>query len=755
MDYKWVGKPVVRADALDKVTGKTMYMTDLELPDMLWGKIVRSGIVHADILDIDTREAERFPGVVTVVTFKDVPGLNGYGIHHADQPVFNQNKVRYEGDIVAGVVAESREIAEQAAEKIKIKYKELPVLLDPREALLNEAIKIHKEGNLLFQARVQKGDMEKAFAEADLVIEREYYSPVQIPAYLEVEGGVAEYKDGFLSIWCGGQYPTQDQRQLSQVSGIPEERIRVVCNPLGGAFGGKDDLSVQAQLAVMAYKAGRPVKLVNTREESNKCCWKRHPMYIKMKTAAKKDGILLANQVEIISDTGAYAGLGAPVLTNTIAHACGAYRIHHVDIIGYCVYTNNSPSSAMRGFGVPQINFAMESQIEIIAETLGIDNLEIRLKNCLVTGDVGPLGNTLRLNMGIMPALLKIKETDLWLKKEAFKQQISKPWKKRGIGIAASVKGVGLGKGLPDYSNADITLTGTGEYIIAVGCPELGQGNHIVFAQIAAESLLCSIDKMKVRQGDSSCTPDSGVTAASRTTYAVGNAILLAAEGLKEKIKRFAAKHWQIAFEEVELGYDTVSCKDKKMSIEDLAALADNDHHTLKASGYYDMPVADKGIEGLYGIPPTLFGSTAQIALVEVDTKTGYVEVIDTVCIPDAGKVINIHGLEGQAEGGTVMGMSFAIMEKVESKDGYMQTDNYDSYIIPTSLDYPNITVSPVEELENTGPFGAKGIAESLSTSITPAIIHAIYDAVGVRISCLPANMEKVLHGINQLKDEG
>jgi CO/xanthine dehydrogenase Mo-binding subunit len=757
VDYQWIGKSVVREDARDKVAGKTRYMTDLVFPGLTWGTIVRSGIPHAEILAIDTAEAENCPGVLAVVTHRDVPGSNAYGIACDDQPVFCCDRVRYEGDPVAGVVAETREIAARAAGKIRIAYRELPGVFDPFEALADGAPLVHDRGNLLLGAHVVNGDVAAAFRDADLVVERDYFCPIQFPAYLEPEGGVAWYRDGFLTIWCGSQYPTQDQQQIGRVLGIPGSQIRIVSNPVGGAFGGKDDLTVQPQLAIMALKAGFPVKLVNTREESNKTSWKRHPMSITMKTAAKLDGTLLANQVRIVADTGAYAGLGGAVLTNTIGHACGAYRVPNIDVEGRCVYTNNCPNSAMRGFGVPQINFAMESQMEIIAGDLGLDPLQIRLKNCLVTGDRGPLGHTLAMTMGTLPALLRARDTELWRRRTKEKlddgqagRQSGYPWKKRGIGIAACIKGVGLGKGLPDYSAADIILTGAGDYLVFVGCPEMGQGNHIAFVQMAAEALGCPLHRVRVVQGDSSCTPDSGVAAASRTVYAVGNAILLAAEEIKRQLQQLAAEFWDVAADAVCWDADQVRHGESRISVPELALLAKQRRLEIGALSHFDMPTADRGVEDLYGIPSLLYGSTVQIAMVEVDIRTGCVDVLESVCIPDAGKIINIQGLEGQAEGGTVMGMGYALVEKGIIRNGRTLTDNYATYLIPTSLDCPGIAVLPVEEREATGPFGAKGIAEALSSAMTPAVVNAIHDAVGVRITRLPVTAEDVYAGLLQ-----
>ena len=757
MGYRWIGKPVAREDAHDKVTGKTKYMTDLAFPGLAWGTIVRSGVPHAEILAIDTAEAENCPGVLAVVTHRDVPGCNAYGIACDDQPVFCRDRIRYEGDPVAGVVAETREIAARAAGKIRIVYQELPGVFDPQEALADGAPLVHERGNLLLQAHVVNGDAAAAFQEADLVVERDYFCPIQFPVYLEPEGGVVWYRDGSLTVWCGSQYPTQDQRQLSRVLGIPEPQIRIVSNPVGGAFGGKDDLTIQPQLAVMALKAGCPVKLVNSREESNQTSWKRHPMSITMKTAAKLDGTLLANQVRIVADTGAYAGLGGAVLTNTIGHACGAYRVPNIDVKGYCVYTNNCPRLRHEGFRRPPGQFCHGKSDG--DHRCGTGSGSAAGQDAELPGDrrPGPLGNSLTMAMGTLPALMRARDTEIWKRRTKKKQQdgldgrqCGNPWKKRGTGIAVCIKGVGLGKGIPDYSAADIVLTGAGDYLVSIGCPEIGQGNHIAFAQMAAEALGCPIRRVRIVQGDSSCTPDSGVAAASRTVYAAGNAILLAAEEIKRQLQRLAAGLWGVAADEVHWDADRVCHGERRISVPELALLAAQQGSEIRASGHFDMPTVDRGVQGLSGVPSLLFGSTVQIAMVEVDTGTGCVDVLETVCIPDAGRIINIQGLEGQAEGGTVMGMGYALMEKGLIRNGRMLTNNFDTYLIPTSLDCPGIVVLPVEEPEATGPFGAKGIAEALSSAMTPAVINAIHDAVGVRITRLPATAEDVYAGLMQ-----
>lgn len=752
---KWVGKPIARKDAKDKVLGKTKYMTDLSFPDMLWGKIVRSEVPHARILNIDTTEAENTPGVHAVVTHKDVPGQNAYGIDVEDQPVFAWDKIRYQGEAIAGVIADTKDIAEEAAKKIKLTLEKLPVVSDPRAGMKDDAPKIHESGNVLLHTHVINGDVEKAFHEADVVVENEYFVSMQQQGYLEVEGGVGLYKDGILSIWCGSQYPTQDQRQLSKIMGMTPDKIRVVSNPVGGGFGGKDDLIIQGQLSVMAYKVGKPVKIVHTREESFRTCWKRHPMYMTMKTAARKDGTLLANKVKIISDTGAYAGLGGPVVNLAIEHACGAYRVPNVDLDGYSVYTNNSICSAMRGFGVPQITFAIESQMDLLAEKLDLDPLTIRLKNGLRTGDKAGLGHTLTTAMGTIGTLKKAGETELWKNREKYKKQSSSPWKKRGIGIATSIQGVGLGKGIPDYSAAEIVMDNNGKFRVAIGCPDIGQGNSIAFIQMAAEALRCSLEDINLVAGDTFRTPDSGVTAASRSIYAAGNAIILAAEKIKKTIQKVAARYWDVADDEVVFGDYCVMNRDKELNYREISYLAENYKIKIEARSYFDMPMADISIEGAHGLPHILYGATTHIALVEVNTLTGQVEVIKTVSIPDAGKVINRQGLEGQAEGGAVMGLGYALTEKVVFDEGILLNDNFDTYIMPTALDSPDILVEPVEVLEKSGPFGAKGIGECVTGPIAPSIVNAIYDAVGVRIVNLPADSEKVYFALQGQRKSG
>ncbi|WP_028308609.1 xanthine dehydrogenase family protein molybdopterin-binding subunit [Desulfitibacter alkalitolerans] len=734
MEYQYIGKPVIRQDAYGKVTGETRYMSDLKIPGMLWGRFLRSPHAHALIKRIDTSKAKQVDGVHAVVTHEDVPGLNAYGGVVQDQPVFCRDKVRLVGDFVAGVAAETKEIADKALELIEVEYELLPGVFDPEEAAKDHAPRVHEKGNIHLRTAVEKGDVEKAFNNAHIIVERVYHTPRQMHAYLETESGVAFFDDqGNLNMLCGSQYSHRDQIQLARILNMPEEKIKVTSNPMGGAFGGKDDLTIQGQLAILALKSKRPVKVVYSREESVLIGQKKHPMKIYMKTAAARDGTLLANEVKIYSDTGAYATLGGPVLNVALENCCSAYRMPNIKIEGLCVYTNNMISAPMRGFGANQSNFAMETQIDIIAHELGLDPMEIRLKNGLRQGDEGALGHTLTTAMGTIQTLEAAKNSELWRERGKYKANPTKPWKKRGIGLATGVKGVGYGRGLPDYGACDMSILENGNIRVAVGCPELGQGNTVAYSQMAAEALGFPIERIEVVTGHSHATPDSRTSTASRSIYAGGGAILIAAEKLKDELSKFAAHIIKDSDNE-----------SQNLSVEEMVKLALEHKKEISVHGHFDVPLADKGIPGAFGLPHLVYSATTHLALVEVDTCTGQVEVIKAVCALDAGRVINIQGLEGQSEGGTVMGMGYALLEDIELHEGKTDILNFNKYLIPTALDVPEIETIPVEVNEATGPFGAKGVAEGVCIPISPAITNAIYDAIGVRIETLPATLERV-----------
>lgn len=751
-EFNWVGRRVPRIDADGKVTGSLKFMTDLSFPNMLWGRVLRAKHPHALIKRIDTSRAEALPGVAAVLTHKDVPGLNGFGIAIPDQPVLCWDKVRMLGDAVTIVAAETPEIAEEALELIEVDYEPLPVVASGEEGLREDAPKVHADGNVIGHTRVKNGDLDSAFAQAAVVVENTYRTPRQMHAFLETEGGWGvPGEDGSVTIYCPAQYGYRDQRQLARLLGIPEEKIRIVSSPLGGAFGGKDEITVQHYLALLAFKTGRPVKIHINREESVVAGMKRHPMVVAMKTAATADGTLLAHEARIIGDTGAYASLGPAVLNLAIEHACGVYRIPSVDLEAWCVYTNNGIAGAMRGFGANQVIFAMESQMDLIAGKLGLCPLELRKKNAILQGELAGLGHTMEASVGSLRTLEALEHSDLWANREQYRAQASAPWKKRGIGIAASLHGCGLGVGLPDPGAATIELLPDGTFEVAVACEDIGQGSGTTFALVAAESLHCHISSVKMIQGDTARTLDSGTATASRTTYTGGRAITIAGPRMVDRLLDGASFLLGVPKESISLENCRAHVKDdpsRAVSYADIAAVLRENEGKVKVEGTFDWPTADKGIPGAFGLPHYIHSYMSQIVLVEVDTMTGRVEVLKTVSIPDAGRVINPLGLEGQTEGGAVMGAGYALTEDTVIENGQYKTKNLSTYIIPTSLDIPEIETVMVEELEESGPYGAKGIGEAVSIPITPAIANAIEDAVGVRLYDIPMTPERVYWAI-------
>lgn len=755
-ETRWVGKEVKRIDAEDKVRGTLKYMGDLSFPNMIYGAVLRSKYPHALIKKIDTTQAKELEGVVAVLTHEDVPGLNGFGISIPDQPVLCGDKVRYMGDAVALVGAETKEIAEQALELIEVEYEPLPVVDDPEEALLDTSPLIHESGNVHNHVKIQRGDVEKAFKEAAVVVENTYYTPRQMHAFLEPEAGVATIdEDKNITIYCGGQHPYRDQLQVARALGMNPRKIRIVNSPSGGAFGGKDEITLQIYLALLTLHTGRPAKIVLSREESVVAGMKRHPMKVQIKTAAAADGTILANQVRVVSDTGAYASLGGPVIGFAVEHSCGPYRVDNVKLEGFCVYTNNGVAGAFRGFGANQVTFAMETQMDMIAEKLGIDRLEIRKKNALRHGDIGPLGHKMTASVGLMRTLEAAEKSGLWQMREELKANPSAPYKKRGIGIACSFQGCGLGRGLPDYGAARIELLPNGQFVVGLSCPEIGQGNTTAFTQIAADAIGCHIDDVIVIVGDTARTPDSGTSTASRSIYTGGNSIQRAAEELRKAIAPVAAEALGVPEDDISFEYGKVvakSCKDKTLTFRDLADHAASKGLSLKGEGHFIWPVADAEV-GYIGIPHLLYSYATQIALVEVNTLTGETEVLQAVSVPDPGKAINPQGIEAQSEGGVVMGMGYALTEDIIIEKGLFQTKNFSTYILPTSLDMPcEIETIIAEELEPSGPFGAKGIGEITCVPISPAITNAIHDATGVWMKHIPATAERVYTALKEAK---
>ncbi|HYW00546.1 MAG TPA: molybdopterin cofactor-binding domain-containing protein [Candidatus Acidoferrum sp.] len=746
-ELRWVGRSIPRKEGIGKTTGDTKFFSDMILPNMLQAKVVRSKYPHALIRKIDVSKAESLPGVVTVLTHKDVPGLNGFGIVIPDQPVLCSDKVRFLGDAIAVIAAESEEIAEKAAQLVDVDYEPLPVVTDPVEAMKPEATKVHANGNILRHETVRNGNVLQAFQKAAVIVEHTYRTPRQMHMFLETEAGIGMLDEsGNVVLYVGGQAPYRDQMQVSRALGIKPEKVRVISTPVGGAFGGKEENTIQIHLALLTTKTKRPVKLVWTREESGIAGIKRHPMIITTKTAADREGNLIANQVKIIADTGAYASLGPTVLDVAVENSCGAYKIPNVDIDAYLVYTNNGVCGAFRGFGSVQVNFALESNLDMIAEKLGMDRLELRKKNVLREGDTGSFGYPIRGSVGVYETLLRVENSELWKNRLKFKTEKTAAWCKRGIGIATGVKGFGFGA-LPDFAAASIQITPTGKFVVGISCPEIGQGAITAYTQIAAEALNCHVDDIYIASADSQLAPDTGTTSASMALVRGGNAILAAAPKMNQLLLTTGSQILQEPSDKLRIEQSCVRSNLDRKKIVTLAQIAqylEKNGSDTKVIGGFNVPRFEKPAEGSIEIPHWSYMYASGIALVEVNTLTGATKVLKFLLATDCGKIINPQSYSGQHEGAILQGIGFALMEDTLIENGNVLTNNFTTYIIPTIADMPDIQIEPVETYEKIGPFGAKGLGEIGIVAVPAAIANAIYDATGTHIYSLPATPERV-----------
>jgi CO/xanthine dehydrogenase Mo-binding subunit len=746
-ELRLVGHRVERVDGPGKVTGSTQYMTDLRFENALYGRALRSPHPHARILRIDTSRAAALPGLVCVLTAADVPGLNAFGILIQDQPVLAAGKVRMTGDAVALVAAESEELAERALGLIEVEYEPLEPVTDPLAALDPNAPRVHEGGNLLQTTRLAHGDLAAAFADAAVVVEGTFLTPRQMHAFIETEGGWARLEpDGSLTIWCPAQAAYRDRMQVARVLGWNPGRIRIISSPLGGGFGGKDELTVQHYLALLALHAGgRPVKLHYKREESVIAGIKRHPFRIEARLGVKADGEFTALQASLVVDKGAYASLGPAVLNLAVEHMTGPYRIAHVAVEGKLVYTNNGTNGAFRGFGVPQTCFALESLVDMAAERLGLDPVAIRKRNVVRRG-------SLASSVAVWECLDAVERSALWRERAAWIAAAPRG-KLRGTGVACSLHGVGLGKGVPDFANAALELWPDGRFRLLAAPQEIGQGNATVYLMMAAEELGCDLDRIEIVQGDTGLVPDGGTVTASRGTYAGGTATVNAARNMATLLLQGGAALLGVSTDEVELAPGGVRLKGGQDPAVGHAAICDRMAPTgrpLRAEGYFILPQAAHGLPGIVGAPHHVCGYAAQAALVEVDAFTGETRVARVVSALDCGKVINPAGLEGQSEGGVVMGMGFALCEETVMESGYHKVRNLTTYILPTTWEAPEVETIAVESAEESGPYGAKGIGEVVMVPVVAAIPSAIAAATGARLFQLPATPERVWRAMRE-----
>ncbi|MNB85442.1 putative xanthine dehydrogenase subunit D [compost metagenome] len=731
-----------RPDGEGKVSGKLQYLTDMRAEGMLIGRVLRSEQAHARILSIRIEKAVEVPGVHAVITHEDVPGLNGFGIALPHQPVFCSDRVRYTGDAIAAVAAETDEIAEYALSLIEVDYELLPLLENPEEAMKKDAILLHAEGNVLHHTEYRKGEPETVFTDCCHVVEETYYTPRQMHTYMETEGGLFIPEDnGRLTVYSATQHGLMDRLQLSRILAIPQEDIRVISSPIGGSFGGKDELNVQPYGALLALRTLRPVRLHNSRAESVRAGLKRHPMKITMKTGCDPEGIIRAHQVRIISDTGAYATLGAEVLNFATEHVMGPYIIDHVDVKGFAVYTNNGVSGEFRGFGGNQAIFALEGQIDRLAERLQIDPWEMRRRNLRKYGDLGPLGQEIAQTDGAFQVWEALAGSPLMTEAASTDSDsgVVEPWIVTGTGAAIAMHGAGLGYGIPDPAGGRLSLTLEGKIEAVFGYEEFGQGLIATMEQMLIEQFGLAAEDLSIVIGDTDVVPDSGSSTASRSTSMMWMALKRLRPDFTARVLQAAAMiKPELDNYEMKLGPGGIWLKDGGLLLtyKDLAQRISEPIVCNTKFTYPTTPFKRVGAHFLYTY-------SAIAVRVEVNLLTGRVRVLDQYHAVAAGPVANPQGYLGQIEGGSSMAVGFTLSEDAVMSGGSYVTKNLDTYLVPTIADMNgSIQVQPIEDLPDHDTYGPRGIGEVGSVNLAPAVVSAIFQAVGKRVTKLPIDPE-------------
>jgi nicotinate dehydrogenase large molybdopterin subunit len=743
---KNIGRNVPRIGARERVTGQARFAADLRMEDAVTLMVLRSDRPHALIVAIDDSDARKVPGCVGVFTSRDIPGQNRFGIINKDQRLLADDKVRFVGDAVALVAAETAEAAEQAVKAIRVVYKDLPAVFDAEQALRPGAPVVHEKSNLLGRRLITRGNPEAGFEKAHVVVEREYTTTWIEHTYLEPDAGMGYVDaDGTVVVYASTQNPHYDQKDVANLLGLDQSQVRIIQAATGGGFGSKLDLNVQGYVGLAVHLLQRPARLVYPREEAFLCTAKRHPLRIRYKSAADREGRLLAVDVRIIGDTGAYASYGLAVVSRSAAHATGPYEVPNVRIESVFAYTNNPMAGAMRGFGVPQVAFAHESQMDLLAEALGMSPLEIRSKNCYRIGALTATGQELRASVGI-GATLEAVAPHFYAERVPAKDTAN-THVARGRGIACMMYGIG-NTGMQNPSTARVEMHVDGSITLFTGAADIGQGSTTVLAQIAAEQLGLDAEAIRMVVADTLYTTSAGATSASRQTYISGNAVCDAVTKLKSLLLTEAASILKIDRAALMLENGSVRARNDPSQAVTFERIARRAHATglpLQWQGYFDPDTTPLDPETGQGVPYSTYAFAAHVADVEVDLFTGEVKVLKVVAAHDVGKAVNPQNVEGQIYSGVAMGMGFALMEEYEPG----KTESMKDYHIPTCADMPEIIPIIVEDPEPTGPYGAKGVGEPALIPTAPAILNALADALGVRIYGLPANLERVLKAVS------
>lgn len=749
--YSVVGHSVPQIDANEKARGVAEFVSDLQFPGMLYGKILRSPHPHARILHIDPSKARRLKGVKAIVTADDTPKIP-FGPRTEDWNIFAVEKVRFIGDEVAAVAAIDEDTAEEALDLIRVEYDELPSVFDPIEAMQPGAPLIHdKERNIVSEFKLNKGDVDRAFQECDVVHSERYYTNQVYQAYLEPMACVAHFEPtGKLTLYLATQIPSMTRITYAKALGLPLEKTRVVVPYYGGAFGAKMETNLHLAASVLSQKTGKPIRMVNSREEDFIAGNPRVPMYIDLKVGARKDGTLVGKEVKIIGASGARAVYSMAIVATACYRVDSLYRFEHLRTEGLTVYTNTVPTSCFRGFGNAQMTFALESSLDMIAGDLNMDPAELRIRNGLTTGEVSIHGWQIG-SSGLEECVRRSVETSGWEEKRREKRFA------RGVGLACCnhVSGNRAFSREFDGGAGIVRIGREGKVLVYHGESDMGQGQRTVFAQIVAEELGVTLDRIEVAPVDTDISPFGLGSFATRGTVFGGNGVKAAAQDAKRQIFEVAAEVFETIPSELEARGGKVYVKDepeRNLSFEKVAEI-----YLLRRGG---SPVVGTGFwapDTVLPDPVTKYGNVApaypfacQIAEVEVDTETGHVNVIHYTAAHDVGRAINPQTTEGQIHGGVTQGIGWALMEDMVVEKGKVLNPDFRDYVIPGPLDIPPIKSILVEPVDPNGPFGAKGIGEPALNPSPAAVANAIYHAIGVRFTELPITPEKILRALKE-----
>ncbi len=734
---KYIGQSVPRVDALAKVKGQAVFASDMVMPGQTYMKMLMSHRPHAIVKRVDTSKAEALRGVLAVLTSQDVP-CNEFGYYTYDQPVLcgpsekpYADRVRFVGDRVAAVIAETEAIAARARDLIEVEYEDLPVVCDVEEAMKPGATVLHPDvgSNVFGHHKLYNGDIDTGFRQADVVVESVLNTPAQEHAYLQTESGLAYIDDeGRVAVITAGQWGVKDRKQMAHALGLPEDQVRVIYPMTGGAFGGREDISVQIIVALAAIKLqrlgiARPVKVVWSREESILGHCKRHPFRIFTRWGATKDGKIVAAEVKLLADGGAYKFTTSIVTGNSVLNALGPYEIPNDKVDAYDVYTNNVPRGAFRGFGGPQGVYCAEQMVNKLAVALGMDPVELRMRNLAKEGSLQTTGAPYPPGVTVREVTRACAEAAGWtaspsgwlLDYPSMRVDPEHPHLLRGLGLACTHKNVGFSFGYPESCAVGIDLYGDAEIeraVIRHGASEVGMGAHTAITQMAADALGVPMEKIELVSSDTSLVKDAGAVSASRMTFFIGNAIK---EGAELALEKWANEERPVHLEHTYLPHQTTAPD--------------------PVTGQCDPNVA--------------YAYTAQAAEVVVDTETGHVRVEKIYCAIDVGKAINPQQVVGQIQGGLVQSVGYAVMENFIEKDGRVLTPGLSTYMVPTVLDIPGeMNINVLEIPDPRGPWGARGLGEVMNMCLAPAVSAAVHDATGIWFDRFPLVPEEVLKGL-------